>query len=261
MTPPPADLPPIERLRAIMAGLRAPDGCPWDREQTLESLRPYLLEEAYEVLEAIDSGDPAQHCDELGDLLLQVVFQSQLRAEDDDFDFDDVATAIADKLVRRHPHVFGDTEAETPDEVVRNWEAIKRRERGAEPAARSAIDGVSDGLPALMKAQEYQRKAAKAGFDWTEVDQAAAKLDEELAEFRAAGSDERRVEELADLVFAAVNVIRHLGGHAETSVNAAAAKFRRRFQAMENLARERGLAWERMDLAAMDRLWDEVKRN
>lgn len=256
--PPSTELPPIERLRTIMATLRSPEGCPWDREQSLDSLKPYLLEEAHEVIEAIDSGDPAAHCDELGDLLLQVVFQSQLTSEEGGFTFDDVATAISEKLIRRHPHVYGDTTADTPDEVLKNWNEIKQQEKG-NPTPASALDGINQGLPALLKAQELQKKAAKVGFDWPDVSGAAAKLDEELAEYKAATSPDEQIAELADLVFAAVNTIRHLGGHAELAVTRSANKFRDRFLDVERLAQERGIDMASADLETLDAIWDDVK--
>jgi len=258
--PPDANLPAIERLVRIMAVLRSPEGCPWDREQTLASLKPYLLEEAYEVLEAIDGGDPDEHCDELGDLLLQVVFQSQLTSEVGQFGFEDVAAAIADKLVRRHPHVFGSITADTPDEVIANWEEIKRQEKsdkGKAPKVASALDGITKGLPALLQAQELQKKAAKVGFDWPDSAGAEAKLTEELQEFGEAETEAEAVEELGDLLFAVVNVLRHRGVSAEEVLLRSSRKFRNRFEAVEQAA-DRPL--KEMSLAEMDELWDQVKR-
>jgi len=258
--PPDANLPAIERLVRIMSVLRSPEGCPWDREQTLASLKPYLLEEAYEVLEAIDGGDPDEHCDELGDLLLQVVFQSQLTSEAGQFGFEDVAAAIADKLVRRHPHVFGSVTADTPDEVIANWEEIKRqekRDKGEAPPAKSALDGITKGLPALMHAQELQKKAAKVGFDWPDSAGAEAKLAEELQEFGEAETTAEEIDELGDLLFAVVNVLRHRGVSAEEVLLRSSRKFRNRFEAVEQAA-ERPL--KEMSLAEMDALWDQVKR-
>lgn len=256
---PDESLPPIERLVRIMAILRSEEGCPWDRKQTLQTLKPYLLEEAYEVLEAIDEGIPAKHCDELGDLLLQVVFQSQLTSEEGQFGFNDVAQAITDKLIRRHPHVFGDAEAETPDEVLVNWEEIKRQERAAagiaEPAE-SALDGIGKGLPALLYAQELQKKAAKVGFDWPDSSGAEAKLAEELAEFQEAEGD-HQVEELGDLLFAVVNVLRHRGVSAEEVMLRSARKFRDRFHAVERAA---DCPLSEMSLENMEALWEAVKK-
>jgi MazG family protein len=257
MQPAPSEsLPPLERLRAIVAALRAPGGCPWDREQTHSSLRGGLLEEAYEVVAAIDAADDANLCEELGDLLLQVVFHAQLGAEDGRFDFDAVARGISEKLVRRHPHVFGETECADSTEVLKRWDEIKRSEKG--DAATSLLDGVSPGLSALLHAEKVQKRAAKVGFDWPAAEPVFDKVREELAELSAA-LPEQQEEELGDILFSVVNLARKLNVNPETALAAANRKFERRFRAIEILARERGLEMEKMSLAELDELWDEVK--
>ena len=254
----------VAKLIDIMARLRAPDGCPWDQEQTLESLQKYLIEETYEVIDAIDSGDPAHHCDELGDLLLQVVFQAQIRSESGAFTFEDVARSINDKMIRRHPHVFGDVSVKDSDEVLRNWEEIKAQEKGSVDASASVLDGVPKALPALMYADKIQRKAARVGFDWGDVAPVLDKVDEELGELRAAiaSGDKAAVqEEMGDLLFAAVNVSRFLSHDAEALLRVATAKFIDRFQKLETLALGRELELTNMSLDELDVLWDEVKRS
>ena len=240
----------FEELVAIMARLRAPGGCPWDREQTHASLRPYLLEETYETLEAIDAGAPDRLREELGDLLLQVVFHAEMAREDGAFTIDDVVGGLAEKLVRRHPHVFGDARAETPDAVVTRWEAIKATERGeaaVAPGADSRPDGALGGLPtalpALALAQQMQARAARAGFAWPGLPEAAGKVREELAELERASAGEapeRVAEELGDLLFTVANLPRYLGLDGEQVLRAACAKFRDRFSRLEEALRERG---------------------
>ena len=257
------DLSPLERLRAIMRLLRSERGCPWDREQTLDSLKRYLVEETYEVIDAIDGGDRLQLREELGDLLLQVVFQSQLCEEEGAFDLDDVAAAISDKLVRRHPHVFGDVQVADAEEVLTNWHAIKQEEKGG-AAPRSAVDGIPRHLPALHKAHEVQHRAAKVGFDWAEIRQVLAKVEEEVAEVRGALERDDRDEaaaELGDLLFAVVNLSRFLGGHAEEALNEAIGKFVRRFKEMERRVHDQGHRLQDRTLAQLDAVWDEVKDN
>ena len=257
MIPPPLDsLPPLDRLRAITAALRAPGGCPWDREQTHASLRPGLIEEAHEVVAAIDSRDDANLREELGDLLLQVVFHAQIGEEEGRFDFDDVAREIAEKLVRRHPHVFGDQHCADSADVLRKWDEIKRAEKGAVPG--SVLDHLPTGLPTLMHATKVQKKAAKVGFDWADAGPVFDKVREELAELAAAPADERE-EEMGDVLFAAVNLARKLGIDAETALLGATRKFARRFRAVEQLARVRGLELGGMSLEELDVLWEEVK--
>jgi ATP diphosphatase len=227
------------RLVEIMQRLRGPDGCPWDREQTMATLRRYTLEEAYEVVQAIDDRDYGALPGELGDLLLQVVFLAQIAAEEDRFDVADVATAIADKLVRRHPHGFGGTAVEDADEVVRNWEAIKREERGGRG---SVVDEIPHSLPALERGEKLGRRAAQIGFDWSTPGEVLDKLKEELGELESAlarGEAPRRVEEeIGDLLFATANLARHLRVSAEVAANAANAKFERRFRLVEQAVEE-----------------------
>jgi tetrapyrrole methylase family protein/MazG family protein len=255
------------RLEELARTLRAK--CPWDRQQTHQSLTRYLLEEAYEALEAIDELGPEgagyEHLEEeLGDVLFQVVFHSVLASEEGQFALSDVARNVHDKLVGRHPHVFGDVDAKTPEQVSKNWEQIKKQEKGRT----STMDDVPRNLPALLYAHKIQSRAATVGFDWESTEGAFPKISEELAELSAAisagpispGSSAGAVrDELGDLLFAVVNVARHLKVDPETALREATAKFRRRFQAVEALATERGLDLSRLDLTALDGLWDEVK--
>jgi MazG family protein len=250
------------RLVQLIARLRAPGGCPWDREQTHESLKTTVIEEAYEVVEAIDHGD-RELAGELGDLLLQVVFHAQMAAERGAFTVDDVIASVAEKMVRRHPHVFADDPAATPGQVLRNWEALKAAERRT-PGA-SMLDSVSRGLPATMEAYQMTSKVSRVGFDWPDAGAVLGKLEEELAELKqaAAGQPPDRSaleDELGDLLFAAVNVARLLGVDAESALKAANRKFRRRFGHIEARLRERGRSPAQSDLAEMDTLWDEAKR-
>ncbi len=263
-------------MPAISARLRAPDGCPWDQEQTHASLRKHLLEEAYEVYDALEAGATPALAGELGDLLLQVVLHAQLAAEAGVFDLADVQAAIGTKIVRRHPHVFGDAEARTASDVNRQWERIKadeRAEAGAaatdaetdgEPstAARGALDGISASLPALAASQEMQERAANIGYDWPSLDGVLDKVVEEIDELREAADDPDPAawaEEFGDLLFVLVNVARKRGIEAEAAVRAANAKFRRRFGSVERQAADRGVALRDLDFAALDELWDVAK--
>ncbi len=242
----------IERLVAIMARLRDPKtGCEWDTVQTFETIAPYTIEEAYEVADAITRGDMADLEDELGDLLLQVVFHARMAEEAGLFALADVAAAISDKMERRHPHIFGDR-AEGGHHL---WEQIKFEERGAK-GAESALDGVAIGLPALLRAEKLQKRAARTGFDWPDPSGARAKIDEELAEVEAAGSDAEREEEIGDLLFAVVNWARKLGVEPEAALRAANAKFERRFKAMEAKA---GPNFSELGLEVQEQLWLAVK--
>jgi MazG family protein len=253
----------IERLLAIMARLRAPDGCPWDREQTLASLRPYLLEETYEVLEAIDDGDPREHCEELGDLLLQIVFQAQLAKEAGQFAFEDVAEAISKKLVSRHPHVFGDADVKDADGVLRQWAALKKKEKQAKGKGRSVLEGVPRELPALARAERLTEKASRIGFDWPDAAGARAKVTEELAELDAAvaAGDRAHVEhELGDLLFAVVNLARKLALPPEEALRGAIGRFIERFEHVERGLERAGVSHGEATLAQMDELWNEAKR-
>ena len=249
----------------ISARLREADGCPWDREQTHESLRRHLLEEAYEVYDALGDGPTPALAGELGDLLLQIVLHAQLAAEAGIFDLVDVDQAIGAKIVRRHPHVFGEAEARTAADVSRQWEQIKKAERaaagetGSGVAARSALDGISRSMPALAASQEMQDRAAHLGYDWPTVDGVVEKLREELGELLDAGTAEERREELGDLLMVAVNLGRRHGVEAETALRAANEKFRRRFGSVERQAAERGVALRDLDFAGLDELWDAAK--
>lgn len=246
----------FDELIRVMAQLRAPEGCPWDREQSHRSLRPYLLEETYEALEAIDAEDWARLSDELGDVLLQVVFHAQLASERGDFDIEDVVAGIVAKLRRRHPHVFGTASVSGADEVVDRWEQIKRGEAGCEDR-NSALDGIPESLPALQRAHKLQRRAARAGFDWDDIAGPRAKIDEELAEVAAA--DAASVEhEIGDLLFAVVNYARFLGVEPESALRRANERFIRRFRSVERAA---GSAerLQAMSLDEMDELWEQAK--
>ena len=271
MTDAPADPRDIRTLLAIMARLRDPNGgCPWDCEQTFASIAPYTIEEAYEVANAIDRGDLADLKDELGDLLLQVVFHARMAEEAGAFAFADVVAAICDKLVRRHPHVFGESRASDSDAVLRDWEAIKRAERAARGEAdTSALAGISRGLPEWLRAVKLQQKAAKVGFDWPGPEPVIAKLHEEIEEVRAefaavaedpadAAARDRLEEEIGDLLFVCANLARHAQVDVGAALRRANAKFERRFRAMEALAAaDGGLAGQ--PLAAQDRYWDLAK--
>ncbi len=252
----------IERLLSIMERLRGPGGCPWDREQTLRSLRPYVLEETYEVLEAIDAGDPREHCEERGDLLLQIVFQAQLTKEEGRFDFADVAEAISRKLVSRHPHVFGTSDAKDAEAVLRQWAALKREEKKAKGAGHSVLEGVPREMPALARADRLTEKASRVGFDWPDASGAREKLAEELAELdRAiAGGDRDAIEaELGDLLFAAANLGRKLGIAPEEALRGTVARFVSRFGHIERELARRGVPHGEATLAEMDALWEEAK--
>lgn len=256
--------PPIGRLLEVMIRLRSPGGCPWDREQTPATLRRYVLEEAHEVAEAIDVGDWDQLRGELGDLLLQVVFLSRLAEEEGRFGFDDVARAIVEKLVRRHPHVFAGAHAETPEDVARHWDLIKAEERARSGAASaSRLDGVPRHMPALARAFAYADKAARAGFDWPDVPSIVDKIDEEARELRAAiaaDSREAAAEELGDLLFAAASLARRMGLDPEACLAAANRKFATRLRAVEAEAEARGLRLEELDAETLDALWRRAKR-
>ncbi|MDO4582118.1 MAG: nucleoside triphosphate pyrophosphohydrolase [Bacillota bacterium] len=247
----------------VMARLRGENGCPWDLEQDHHSLKKYLLEEAYEVLDAIDAADDAALCDELGDVLLQVVFHARLAEERGAFAIDDVLDAVNSKMIRRHPHVFGSDTADDAKAVLHSWELIKAEEkRGKTNAGKPArIMQLNDNLPALMLAQKAQDKAARVGFDWPDASGARAKVDEELQELAAAGSAEQRRDEFGDLLFSVVNMARFAGIDAEDALRHAAHKFCRRFDYVERRVQEQGGAWSNYDLAALDRFWNEAKED
>lgn len=252
----------ISGLLAVMARLRDPGGCPWDAEQTLESLKTFLVEECYEVIDAIDSGETDHHREELGDLLLQIVFQAQIRAERGEFGFQDVVDTIREKLIRRHPHVFADVQVSNTGDVLRNWDAIKAREKGEEKP-RSAVEGVPRSMPALQRAQQVQSRASRVGFDWSEAKDVLAKVEEELAEVKRAlaeGHEDKLQEEIGDLLFAVVNLSRFQKFQAEQVLHAAVAKFIRRFEGVEAAAHRLGKKPVEMSPAELDALWEEVKR-
>ncbi|MBI1886117.1 MAG: nucleoside triphosphate pyrophosphohydrolase [Chloroflexi bacterium] len=250
-----ADLKTFSGLRRVVATLRR--DCPWDRIQTHESLRPFLLEEASETLAALDVGDPARLAEELGDLLLEVLLHVQIGEEMGEFTFEDVVYAVASKLVRRHPHVFGDVKLETPQEVVEQWEELKREERGSDAAA---LDGVPETLPALAQAQALQRRAVRAGFAWENVEQAWEALSEEMEELRQARTPEARREELGDCLFALAELGRRLEADAEEALRSTCRGFKRLFQRMETRLQEKGRSLQEMTLAEKLAAWEEAKR-
>lgn len=260
-------LPPIERLKGIMARLRNPEGgCPWDIEQTFATIAPYTIEEAYEVADAIERGDMSALKEELGDLLFQVVYHARMAEEAGLFDFDAVAAALSDKMVRRHPHVFGDAEVRDAEAQTIAWEAHKAAERKAKAADKSAsvLDDVPANLPALARAQKIQKRASRVGFDWGAAAPALDKVEEEVRELRSelttSGTPQERIdEEMGDLLFAVVNVGRLAGADAETALRRATLKFERRFRRVEALLAARGKSPEQSTLEEMDALWNEVK--
>ena len=260
MTPDP-DIPKergMDRLLYVVDRLRGEGGCPWDREQTLDSLKQYLIEECYEVIDALDAESVTDHREELGDVLLHVALQARIRREEGEFSFNDVANGIADKLIRRHPHVFGDVEVSGSGQVLKNWEAIKVTEK-KEP---SVLHGVPRHLPSLQKAQRVQSRVARVGFDWSGTDDVLAKVDEELAETRAAigsGDADKITEELGDLLFAVVNLSRFQGVNAEEALRATVDKFTRRFKEVERRLRDQGRKVEDSSLDEMEAHWQAIK--
>jgi nucleoside triphosphate diphosphatase len=247
----------IKPLADIMEKLRTPvSGCPWDLEQDFASIAPYTIEEAYEVADAIERNDLAALKDELGDLLLQVVFHSQMASEQSAFNLQDVIDGICDKMIRRHPHVFSDITADHADAVVANWETIKANERNDKLADKSALADIAKALPSLLRAQKLQKRAARTGFDWPDIQGAFDKLEEEIAEIREAQTPEHQYEEVGDMLFAAVNISRHLGVDAEAALKAANAKFEKRFRFMEN---QSGDAFVSLTLDQKEALWQKAK--
>ncbi len=252
----------VTKLVGLMQRLLAPDGCPWDREQTLETLVPYLVEETYEVVDALAGGDPDDHREELGDLLLQIVFQSELRFTEGKFGIDDVARGIVAKLVRRHPHVFGDMVAKDAGAVLSNWAKLKAVEK-AEKGKHGALDGVPQSAPALLRATRTGEKAGAVGFDWPDAEGPRAKVDEELREFdeaRRGGDREEMQRELGDLLFATVNLARKLGLDAEQALRGATDRFARRFGHVERTLAAAGRAVADALPDEQDRLWEAAKR-
>jgi tetrapyrrole methylase family protein/MazG family protein/ATP diphosphatase len=257
----------LARLVAVMQRLLGPDGCPWDREQSLETLRKYVLEEACEVIDAIDSGDRSALREELGDLLLQVVFQAELARREGAFAIDDVVEGIVDKLVRRHPHVFGDLSAKDADEVLRNWEKLKAREKGE----RGVLGGVPRSMPALTRARRIGEKVARVGFDWENARGSMAKVDEEMAELNRAiqiGESDAIEDEMGDVLFALVNLSRHLDVDAEGALRRTIDKFTKRFSHVERRVQKEHGGWgaagggeRHLPLEVLDRYWEEAKRS
>jgi len=246
------------RLVEIMTRLRAPGGCPWDREQNFDTIKPYLLEESYEVMDAIDARDWEGLAEELGDLLLQPVFFAQMAAEEGRFDIADSLDAINSKLIRRHPHVFGDGDARTADDVKKRWDEIKAEEK---PRPKGLLEGVPRSLPALVEAQQIASRAAGAGFDWENVEQVFEKLDEELDELREAGSAGEIENEIGDLLFVIVNIARFMKVDPEQALRKTNAKFRRRFAHVENGLAERGKTPRESTVDEMEALWQDAKRH
>lgn len=253
----------LNRLLDIMARLRAPDGCPWDKKQTMASLTRYTIEEAYEVADAIATNDNEAVRQELGDLLFQIVFYSQIARENGAFDFESVARAIADKMVRRHPHVFGDTQVDEKD-LSAQWEAIKASEKSSASAGDSIFDAIPSGLPALKLAHKVQRQCAKVGFDWDTVQPVLAKVREEIDEIEAEVhaqpfSQQRLEEEIGDALFAMVNLARHCNVDADTALRQASHKFTTRFRHIEHCAREQKRSLSALDLAELEQMWQDAK--
>lgn len=251
----------FDQLLTIMRRLRGPGGCPWDAEQTHQSLTRYLLEETYEVIEAIDEQSPEHLKEELGDLLLQPVFHAAIAEEAGDFTINDVINTLCQKLIRRHPHVFGDLEIKDSDAQIENWERIKKAEKGAERA--SALSGVPGHLPALLKAHKISEKASRVGFDWEHSDQVFAKVMEELHEFeeaRAAGDPQRMEDELGDLLFAIVNLGRFLALNPEEALRKTINRFQKRFSHVEDTLHSQGKQMQDTPLEEMDKLWEQAKR-
>jgi tetrapyrrole methylase family protein / MazG family protein len=250
----------FEAFAEIVAHLRAPDGCPWDKEQTHESLRKHLLEESYEAITAIDSGDFADMQEEFGDLLLQIVLHAQIANEEQQFNVNQVIQGIYSKIVRRHPHVFGDVELDGVKGVLANWEKLKEKERRDKKVEKGPLDGVPAALPALSQAQEYQDRAARVGFDWPEIEGVLDKVREEIEEVKSAESDFELASEIGDLFFALVNVARWKSVDAESALRGTNLKFKKRFGFVEQSAKKQGKSLSEMKLEEMDVFWNEAKR-
>jgi len=257
----------IQKLVELVARLRGDNGCPWDREQTRETLKPMLIEEAYEVLDALDATDPLELKDELGDLLFQVVFHAQIASERGEFQLSDIIDSLHEKMVRRHPHVFGNADLKTAGEVLRNWEDIKAAEKGTISASRpdsgkSILDGIPSKLPALHEAYQITAKASRVGFDWNRLEDILLKLREEMDEVLEARSQartEKLADEIGDLLFVAVNVARFLAIDPETALRRSNRKFVRRFRYVESQIKQQGRELKNASLAEMDALWEEAK--
>ena len=252
----------FKELVALMARLRGHDGCPWDRKQTPESLKPFLVEECYEVIDALDEGTPAEVKEELGDLLFQIIFHARIAEERGQFAIQDVIAANIEKMVRRHPHVYGDADLSTDKEVLANWEEIKKKEKGYEERT-SVLEGVPRHLPSLLRAHSLQERAARVGFDWSRIEEALPKLDEEIAEFKESLQKEDPAgieEELGDIFFMLVNISRFLGVNPEDALRKTISKFIRRFRHIEESAAAAGRPLGDMTLDQMEQLWQESKR-
>jgi tetrapyrrole methylase family protein/MazG family protein len=249
----------FDRLVDIMKRLRGPNGCPWDKEQTPETLKPYLIEEAYEVIDAIDNKGDSDIAEELGDVLLQVVFHAQIATEENRFTIEDVAQAISDKLVRRHPHVFGDVKVETSDQVVQNWERIKLQEKEHPKEEESVLSGVPRHLPALLRALQMQKKAGRVGFDWEKTEEVVQKVEEELQELQNAQTQEEKQEEFGDVLFSLVNLARFLKIDPEEALTQTIAKFQNRFAYIEAELKKKGQSPQGATLEEMDILWENAK--
>ena len=253
----PEDLHKFDTLVAIIAKLRAPDGCPWDKEQTHRTLRENLLSESYEVLEALDEADAAKLREELGDLLLQIVLHAQIAKDNGEFEIDDVINSISSKIVRRHPHIFGSKKVKDADEVMHNWEALKKEER---EEGVSMLEGVPREMPALAYAYEISRRAVRVGFEWENIDGVIDKLIEEIKEIKESDSREEKEQEFGDLLFTLVNVARWEGIDAEAALREANRKFFKRFAHMEELCRRRNIDFQKLSFKEKDDLWEEAKR-
>jgi len=250
----------FDQLVQLMTTLRGAQGCPWDRKQTLSTLKPFVIEESYEVIDAIDRNDRAALAEELGDFLLQAVFIAEITREEGSFDIYDAVTAIHDKLVRRHPHVFGDVKADDAEQVLVNWEKLKNEERKAEN--KSVLAGVPQSLPALLRASRLTEKAARVGFDWRRTEDVFAKLEEEIGELHEAieSGDESKVhDEVGDLLFTLANIARKLNVNAEEALQSTNRKFTRRFESMERSVRDEGQNLDQLTLEQIDALWDAAK--
>jgi tetrapyrrole methylase family protein/MazG family protein len=251
----------FESFQEIVAHLRAPNGCPWDKEQTHESLRKHLLEESYEAIAAIDSGDFDSMREEFGDLLLQIMLNSQIASEEGEFTVNDVVKGIYDKIIRRHPHVFGDLKVDGVDGVLQNWEKLKETERRDKKEEKGILDGVPVALPALSQAQEYQDRAARVGFDWPEIDGVLDKVREEVEEIKRAETDFELASEIGDLLFVLVNLARWKNVDAESALRGTNMRFKKRFAYVEQGAKKQGRSLSDMKLEEMDALWNEAKKH
>ncbi len=251
------DLGTFDAFYRIVTKLRSPEGCPWDRKQTHESLKPYLIEEAYETLETLDDGDMDKLCEELGDLLLQIGLHARIAEESGEFEMADILRKINEKLIRRHPHVFGDTEVADENEVMVNWEDIKRAEGKIE---KSLLDGIPEGIPALAYSQLIQQRATRVGFDWNEIDGVMDKVREELEELKSAENHQQKIFEFGDLIFALANAARWMEIDLESALRQSNERFKERFMFMEEASKKRGISMNGLSIEELDVLWEEAKR-